>query len=328
MLVVNMKKKLLIVLAMIVLLMGCSNAPIENVVAGIKEPRTFSFGGPKNINMLPIIADRMHFFDKYNLNMQRQDIQTGKMAMDALLRGDIDFATIVETNIAFAGFQNPDIEVIGIIEEKTDDALIVQENIKKPSDLIGKKIGATKGTTSEAFLIDFLKSNDVEVSKVEIINMPQPSIQAAMANNNLDAGSMWQPFRYNVKGLEELSGKRNYKAYALIAVRKEFAEKNPIVVKNFLRALIEAERYYNENQQQARNIFSEELAIPIGVLNDVWDDYRLEVSMKKELLDAIKTEGRWIIELEEGFSGKDLPNYSRFVDKSIIEKIDETRVKW
>lgn len=317
------------------ILVGCVRNPTGKVISGLQsKTETYYLGGPKNINMLPIVADKLNYFDKYNLQIQRQDIQTGKMSMDALIKGDIDFGVLVETNIAFIGFQeNPNIEIIAIIEEKTDDALVARKEIIIPKDFEGKKIGITKGTTSHAFVINFLKNNNINLSKVEFVNMPQPSIQAAVINGDIDAGSLWQPFRYNIEKVKKtdiktFNDKNGYKAYAIITVRKDFAKNNPEVIEKFLKAVIDAELYYRQNPESVRNIISKELNIPIEVLNSVWDEYNLGISMKKELIETIKDEGKWVTELEEGFIGKAVPDYEDFININILKNIDESRVQW
>lgn len=292
-----------------------------------------TWGGPKNISMLPILAQDQEFFKEEGLDTERQDIQTGKLTLDTLLSGKIDFGVVVEPAIAFVKFQpGSDIKVIAVIQEKYDDAIVARKDkgITRPQDLVGKTLGLTYATTSQMFVVEYLQSLGVDLDKVKITNMQPPSIQAALINGELDAGSMWQPFRHNaVSSLGKAGVEFNdpiYKAYALVAVRSDYAEKNPEKVEKFLSALVSSEEYLEQNQTESQQILSREIDIPLNVLNLAWKDYDTGVSMPKELLGAIKRQGEWIISSQPEFKGKPLPDYQEVMAPNYLEKIDPQRV--
>src|SRR5688572_16584042 len=74
----------------------------------VQEMVSLKWGGPKNISMLPLIATTQGFFAKYRLAAAYIDIQTGKKAMDALRTGDLDVGVLVDSNLAFAGYEQAD----------------------------------------------------------------------------------------------------------------------------------------------------------------------------------------------------------------------------
>jgi NitT/TauT family transport system substrate-binding protein len=325
-------KDLLLIFGIIltISLVSCTNSPTGKVV----NSQTYTFGGPKNINMLAIVADDLGIFDKYNLDVKRVDIQTGKMTMDALMKGDIDFGVLVDSNIAFINFQgDPGIEVIATIVDKYDDALVAnKDSISHDKDFENKRIGITAGTTSHVFAVSYLKDRGIDLSKVEFVNMPPPSIQAAVINGNLDAGSLWQPFRYNVekeKGNKAATynDKDIYNAKILIAVRKDFAKENPEAVERFLRSLIDVENYFHANPEKVSKTMAKELNMPLNIINIIWDEYSFKVHMDKELLDTVEKQAEWIVELDD-FKGKQIPDYEDSFNIRFLEKIDAARVKW
>ena len=77
--------------------------------------------------MLPIIAEQQGLLTKAGLSAKRQDIQTGKLAMDAVNSGSLDIGIIVDTNIAFIKFQPAKLKVVAVIAEKSDDAIIARK---------------------------------------------------------------------------------------------------------------------------------------------------------------------------------------------------------
>lgn len=320
-----------ILIVSILALAGCSNTAITGEV--VRE-QTYAFGGPANINMLGIIAKDMGIFDKYGIKAERVDILTGKMAMDALINGNIDFGILVDSNIAFINFQgDPGIEVIAIVVDKSDDSIVgLKDKISSAEDLRGKRIGITKGTTSHVFAVSYLKDRGIDISEVEFVNMPPPSIQAAVINGNLDAGSLWQPFKYNVektRGDEviSLNDRDVYVARIFIAVRKDFAKQNPEAVEAFLRSLIEVEEHYKSDAKEFREKMAEELEMPLEIIDVIWDEYDFHVHMDRDVLDTVEAEAEWIVELEE-YKGKQIPDYESSFNPNFLQKIDPERVNW
>lgn len=146
--------------ALTLLVAACSRSPSSNATPPSAPLR---WGGPANISMLPIIAERKGFFREEGIETRPNYLQTGKMAMDAVVSGDIDLGVLVETNIAFIKFQNATpIKVVASVMRKHDDALIVRADrgIRKPTDLYGKSISIVPATTSRRFadlFVDFYK---------------------------------------------------------------------------------------------------------------------------------------------------------------------------
>ncbi|HYN23008.1 MAG TPA: ABC transporter substrate-binding protein, partial [Thermoanaerobaculia bacterium] len=94
-------------------------APELASTAVIPTPQSVVWGGPKNISMLPLIAERKGFFKAEGLNTRPNYLQTGKLAMDAVVSRDLDFGVLVDTNIAFVKFQEgADIRVVANIIKK------------------------------------------------------------------------------------------------------------------------------------------------------------------------------------------------------------------
>ena len=61
-------KNLLLIIGIILVisLAGCANSPTGKFV----NSKTYTFGGPKNINMLAIVADDLGIFDKNDLDIE------------------------------------------------------------------------------------------------------------------------------------------------------------------------------------------------------------------------------------------------------------------
>lgn len=298
------------------------------------EDDTLVWGGGKNISMLPIIANKKGFFREVGLNVSAQYVQTGKIAMDAVISGDLDFGVVVETNLAFIKFQRgADPEVIASIAEKYDDAIVARRDlgIQEPKDLQGKKLAILPGTTSQLFadrFIDFYKLNRQEI---EFVNLSPPSIQASIINGQIPAGSIWQPFRYNVareigRNAVQFTERQIYKSYVLIAVRPEFAKQRPQKILLFLKGLIKAEEFVRANPQEAIEILATEIGVDPKILAAVWEEYDLSVGLDVSLVEILAQEGAWIHKTQKGFENMQVPSYRDVLNFRFLEQVDAARV--
>jgi ABC-type nitrate/sulfonate/bicarbonate transport system substrate-binding protein len=293
-----------------------------------------NWGGPKNISMLPIIAEQQGFLTKAGLSAKRQDIQTGKIAMDAVNSGSLDIGIIVDTNIAFIKFQPAaKLKVVAVIAEKSDDAIIARKDkgITTAKQLEGKKLGITFGTTSQAMTMAYLQSQGVNISKVTFVNQPPPALQAALTKGDIDAAGLWQPLRFNTKtalkdNAVELRSNPPYKARALIVVREDYAKTHQQEISKFLTAMIEAENYTKTNQKEAQATLSKEVGIPANVLSAAWSDYNLNVSMSKDLLTGLEKQGKWIIATQPEFKQKPAPKYAEALDPTFLKQVKADKV--
>lgn len=297
--------------------------------------KPLTWGGPKNISMIPIIAERKGFFQEAGLRVKANYVQTGKVAMDAIISGDLDFGIIVDTNIAFIKFQDgSDIKVIASIAEKHDDAIVARQDrgIQKPQDLEGKTLAILTGTTSHRFADLFVDFYHLDRKKIHFLNLSPPSIQAGIINGNIEAGSVWQPYRYNVQRelgnkAIQFNDKRIYTAYSLVAIREGLANKRRKEITTFLRALIEAEEFIRDHKDEAIDILSEELNTEKNVLKAVWDEYQLTVDLDEGLVRTFRDEGQWIMRTQKGFGGKAVPSYEDVLDTDFLRQIDPKRIK-
>ena len=168
-------------------------------------------------------------------------------------------------------------------------------------------------------------------NRIELVNLAPPAIQAAVLNGDLPAGSVWQPFRYNLQQnlgdkVVQFNNDKIYTAYALLTVRREFAERNPEAIQAFLKALLQAERFVRENRSEAISILAGELNIDPKVLDAIWGEYDLAVGFDSALKPVFVEEGGWVRRSQKGFADKPVPSYDDVLDPSFLRAVDGSRV--
>jgi NitT/TauT family transport system substrate-binding protein len=292
------------------------------------------WGGPTNISMLPIIADQQGFFRAEGLDVRPNYLQTGKVAMDAVVSGDLNFGVIVETNVAFVKFQEgADVKVIASVMRKHDDAIMARRDrgIQTPKNIEGKTLALVPGTTSHRFADLFIDFYKLDRKKIQFLSLTAPSIQASVLNGSIPAGSVWEPYRYNVQ--QALDGKlvqfndpRIYTAYGLVAVRGDFAKAEPARIRSFLKALIRAEAFVRDHRDEAIAILAKELGMDPAVLTAIWGSYELNVQADEGLVNVFVSTGQWAKSTQKGLDNKPVPAYTDVLDLSFLRRVDAARV--
>ena len=277
-----------------------------------------------NLGLLPFIAENQGFFAEAGISLKVLNLQTGKMAMDSLISGDSEIATIVDSNVSFVGFSENDIKVIAVLGKKYDDDVYFKKNsgIKTPEDLKGKKIGYIPATTCHYTLNTFLKTHNIKWDEIKPVVINPLSINSALRQGAIDAVSIWQPYGFYIKkefGDSVGSFDESYKkepTYILLATTGKYLEKNKVLVKKFIDVLKATETRYNQDKNKFLSAYAPEVNIPNEIMPIIFEKIIFKVteaSNNNEITKQLNDIGSWAIESQENFKGMKLPDYSKMI---------------
>ena len=244
----------------------------------------------------------------------------GKLALEDLLAGKADFATVAETPIIFAIMKGEKISVIAtILTSEIINAVLARRDkgIRTPEDLKGKKIAATLGTTSDFFLDALLGVHGISRKEVTIVDLKAEAMPAALAQGKVDAVSTFAPYvaltqKKLGKNVTTFRDKDIYRSTFNVVATQEFIRKNPGKVKKMLRALVKAERFVRGNPAEAQKIVADFCGVELSVVRDIWADTRFAVTLDQPLLLAMEDESRWAI--DKGLTkARMVPNYLEYI---------------
>lgn len=298
------------------------------------DQKTYVIAGPRNLCMLPIIAEERGFFEAEGVSCRFEPLQTGIIALNALHSGDIDFAVPVDVNIAFVKYEGASpMRIIATIQEKIDDAVLARRDhgISSPNDLRGKTIAYLPATTSHVFLWRYLQRHGIDFDDVNLRKMTPPAMEAAIVTGAVDAVSVWQPYRYNaLKRLGDqaivLDDDSLYTVYAALVVREDALDEHRDAYERVLRALFQAEEFARTNQLEAIESLSGILEMTPEALAATWDQYRLRVRLDDAVLATIEEEGEWIKATEKDYEDRSLPDFSDLLLPDILRDLDPNRI--
>lgn len=190
-----------------------------------------------------------------------------------MVSGELDIAA-VPTNLAATLYQKTEGEV-EIAAVNTLGVLYILENgqeIQSIQDLQGKTIYATGQGATPEYALDFILQQNgltdvtveflaehselaakLAVGEVKIGLLPEPNVTAALAKNEdlriaLDLTKEWEA------AAQKAGGEGSKLTMGCIAVRREFAQKNPEALSKFLAAYKESISYANENPKETADL--------------------------------------------------------------------------
>jgi sulfonate transport system substrate-binding protein len=220
------------------------------------------------------------FAEKYGIRTEMIPIMTNADQQRALQTGGADVATQGYVNPAIMAEQNvTNVKIISGLYLGGQN-LIMRKGVELKSwkELEGKKIGRAPGTFAQVLFILAAEANKVDVSKINLVNVTAVGTAElqALKNGDLDGLVMFSPtvdrgvvegYAYyppccDISSTAKFGGRNQ-----LLAANSEFLKDRQTAI-NFLKAYLDAEKYYLQNRDKAI-----EVAIQYtGVSKDVVDE--------------------------------------------------------
>ncbi|MBM7691560.1 sulfonate transport system substrate-binding protein [Peribacillus deserti] len=266
-------------------------------------------------------------FEKAGAKVKWVEFQSGPAYFEAIASNRLDFGRV--GNIPVLVGQAADIpfkEIAAASIGEKGDAILVPKGskIKSIKDLKGKKVAVAKGSSSYGLLYNALKSEKVNPSELEIIQLQPDEAQPAFETGSVDAWAIWEPFqstqvikngaRVIANGETVHSSSPGYQI-----VRTKFAEEHPELVELYLKVTEKATRWQNENEDEAAELYARlkktDKEVIISVLKNSKPD---NMPIDNDLLQAQQETADLLYELK-GLNEK--LDVSKVVDNSYIEKV-------
>ena len=258
-----MFKKLVILISMVFLLISCGEKKkIEEInLTYVKAPLNVPSILEKNLKMF----DKE--FEKDGIKVKFHELTTGPEQTNALAAGELDFLhALGGTSAIIAASNGVDLKITNVYSRSPKGFMILskKDDITTPESLKGKKIGGPKGTILHQVLVGYLGKGNLKEDDVQFINMGLPEAFAAMESGNIDAALLAGPVALKAinNGAKVVTnGEGLTQGLVVTAVSGKFLEKNPDIVKRFVKVNEEAVKYIDKNFEDMLKIVSEDVGL-------------------------------------------------------------------
>ena len=251
------------------------------------------------------IAQNKSYFAQNGLNVTFQPSTSGVVALNDLSSGKVDVATSTEFPVVSRLLSNDTVSVIAVYTKTYANYIIApaDRGIQNASDLVNKKIEVISGTILPFYLDRYLSLNNIDESSVDIVNVSATVLINqqidALVNGTVDALAGAQPAISLVQqrtggNVTALSIQEGQPAFLDLVCRNDWIASHPQTIENLLKALYQAEQYYQSNPSQAQLIIQQFLNMT-NVDPVVWSNAQFKLSLDQTLVIAMKDEAQWMI---------------------------------
>lgn len=278
------------------------------------------------------VAQAKGFFREEGVAVDPQVLSFGKQALDKVLQGKADLATVAETPFVFAALSREKVSLVASIFSSGGNHAIVALDVPEPGGLRGKRIGVIPGTTSDIFLDAFLVANNIDPRQVSAVPMKPDQMPEALTSGKVEAVSIWNPPLKTItkelgKGCNVFSDPHIYTETFVLAGRTDFINENQPLVRRVLRALIKAEEFTRQHPDQARKLVAASLDLDPDLLRELWDARSFSVRLDHSLVISLEEESRWAMKYRA--VGKvQMPNYLEHVDPRPLSAVQPSAVSF
>ncbi len=173
----------------------------------------------------------------------------GRAALQALLQGQADVATVAETPVVLAALRGEPLVVLATVATSARDTAVVARRdagIAAPRDLAGKRVGLPRGTTADFCLDTLLVRHAVDRRTVRVVDLAPDAMAPALDRGEVDAVAAWQP---EVARLAARLGDRGvtfgtedlYEGTFNMVARPDWVKQHRPAAERLLSALLDAE---------------------------------------------------------------------------------------
>jgi NitT/TauT family transport system substrate-binding protein len=235
-----------IAIALICLL--CSVIRSLDTHAATAKPKVVIAHAAMNFRVAPLwVAQDQGFFIKYGIDPEVIYMRGGPTLVSGMLSGDIEIGWTAGGLLAPVA-EGVDFVVVAGFNNRLTDGLVVRPGIKRPEDLRGKRFGVQSigggGWMGAMLGLEYL-GLEPRRDDIRVLVVGDNTVRGqALESGSIDATVLDGVFSRKVKTkgfatLADFSQANIPIMNHLIAVKKSYLQRQPEVVENVLRALIE-----------------------------------------------------------------------------------------
>ncbi len=287
----------------------------EPAAPRFREPVSLCFSW--TIGLLPGVARAEDYFADEGVTVNLKPYSSGRDALEAMLAGRCDLATVAETPIVLKSFERRDFRIITATRVLGIHNKIVarrDHGIAEPADFKGKRIGVLRATAAHFFLYRFLLEQGLTTQDVSVVfGNGIPALRRALAEGTIDALALWEPHVGRVQSALG-STAQVFEAPGLVintanlVATERLVQQRPQVIPPLLRGVLRAQVLASAEPRRAMASLARLVDESRDEVAANWTG-ELALSINQSYLLSLEEEARWA--LRSGLVGpeKVVPNY-------------------
>src|ERR1700694_2696965 len=209
------------------------------------------------------LANSKGIWKNHGLDVNFKTVEDPNDRFIAMAAGRLEgMATTVDTFARQQSAGVPAGEIFPIDASVGGDGILASKSIKTVADLKGKTIAVNQGSVSEFFLAQVLQKNGLSLKDVKEQNMKSGEAGAAFVAGRGDGAVTWEPWLTKAKARTDGHVLVSSKLYPDLIMdsfgfRKDFVQKYPDTVKEFMKAYYDAYNLLTQNPADSLKVIGD-----------------------------------------------------------------------
>lgn len=289
-----------------------------------------------------IIAKEKGFFAEEGLDVDLQLLTDPSVSTTMVASGEAQFYSISNYQAINLVDKGSEVDLLApVVNAGNTQVVVGGPNLKITSakDLEGKKMGYTDGAGVIVAVQNMCKDLGVDYKSIQLVNLQAADMLAALQSGDIDFFAAWEPWGIKAEQfgakvlftgtksyLPENNGKDvNYLNFIVaVDASKKFVQSNPDACKAYLRAMIKATDYINNNLTDAASIVAKDINLD--------PDTCLQI-MKKNVYkvgydDTFKSSADELAKyMKDSGLNTSLVTFDQFANTDLLKAVDPSLVK-
>jgi putative hydroxymethylpyrimidine transport system substrate-binding protein len=227
----------LLLLLAVALTAGCAGSSGGTEARPEQDARLLLDFAPNAVHAGIYLATERGYDDSEGVHLQVQAPGSSTDGIKAVLGGQADVAIVDIHDLAIARTKGRDIVGVMAVVQTPLAAVLAQPDVRRPSDLEGKKVGVTGLPSDDAVLKSIIKGDGGDPSKVRPVTIGFNAVQSLLARKVDGATAFWNAECVALKakrpGVHEFRvdqfGAPGYPELVLATSRETLQTKGPVV---------------------------------------------------------------------------------------------------
>ncbi len=221
-------------------------------------------------------------FKKNGLDVELIHIPSSSRGIQAILAGEIAFSYMDGLNEVQANLKGANLALVVAATNRQVFSLMARPEVKKISDLKGKKIGITRvGSSTHTATLYALSQGGLKPGDYQILPLMEvPNILAALMAGQIDAGTVSPPTNSRARkaGFRELMNlAKDGPEYVSVAVgtSRSYIKANEDIVRRVVRAYVEGVHLFKTNSAVGMKIIEKYTRVKEpDIIEDAYNQFR------------------------------------------------------
>ena len=289
-----------------------------------------------------IIAQEKGFFKEEGLDVDLQLLTDPSVSTSMVAANEAQFYSISNYQAINLVDKGSEVCLLAPVVDAGNTQCVVggpKLKLKSAKDLEGKKMGYTDGAGVIVAVKAMCDDLGVDFNKIKLVNLQASDMLASLESGDIDLFAAWEPWGIKAQAfgghylftgtksyLPENTGDVKYLNFEVcIDVSKSFLKQNPDACKAYVKAMMKATDYINNNLEDAAAIVGKKINIDKETCASIMKKNSYKVAYDQtfkdscdSLADYMKTSGL----------NTSVVKFDSFADTSVLKGIDDSLVSF